>query len=56
VEDNGRGFSPDSLPSRGNGLRNMRERIEASGGKLNYSTASGKGCKLTFELTLGTVK
>jgi signal transduction histidine kinase/ligand-binding sensor domain-containing protein len=52
VEDDGHGFNPDSLSSRGNGLRNMRERIEAFGGKINLSTASGKGSKLTFELVL----
>jgi signal transduction histidine kinase len=53
VEDDGRGFNSDSLPSRGNGLRNMRERIEACGGKIDFSTALGKGSKLTFELMLG---
>jgi two-component system, NarL family, sensor kinase len=37
IEDDGRGFDAESVsqhPSRGIGLRNMRERIEGIGGRL----------------------
>ena len=43
VRDNGKGFDPN-LPSSGShGLLGMRYRIEAEGGRMNLSTAPGKG-------------
>ena len=43
VRDNGRGFDPN-LPSSGShGLLGMRYRIEAEGGRMNLTTAPGKG-------------
>jgi len=50
IEDNGRGFTPDSLSGRGNGVRNMRERVELVGGQMKLASEPGKGCVLTFEL------
>ena len=50
IEDNGRGFTPDSLSGRGNGVRNMRERVELVGGQMKLASEPGKGCMLTFEL------
>ena len=46
VEDNGRG----GLRQEGNGLRGMRERIEALGGR--FAIASDQGTRLTIELPL----
>ena len=48
IEDDGRG----GFQSEGNGLRGMRERIEALGGKLERDTSAGT--KLHFEFPLFT--
>jgi signal transduction histidine kinase len=47
IEDDGVGFDLGS-DSTGNGLRNMRERADAMGGKLRVSSKAGKGTKLRF--------
>jgi len=46
IEDDGCG----NFTSEGNGLRGMRERVEALGGTLRYKTAAGT--KLSFEFPL----
>jgi signal transduction histidine kinase len=48
IEDNGCGFDPTNNGSGrvGNGLTNMRKRIEGLGGKLYLSSAPGQGTKL----------
>ena len=48
IQDDGRG----GLHSEGNGLRGMRERVEALGGRFERDTASGSGTKLKFEFPL----
>ncbi|MBU6400539.1 MAG: hypothetical protein KGS61_09490, partial [Verrucomicrobia bacterium] len=48
IEDNGRGFDP-TLPGigrNGNGLGNMRRRIENLGGQISINSASGHGTRL----------
>jgi two-component system sensor histidine kinase DesK len=47
VKDDGRGGSPDE----GNGLRGMRERIEALGGTLKRETTGGTRLSIQFPLT-----
>lgn len=45
VQDNGRGFDTDFIlhhPSRGIGLRNMRERLASIDGQLNVSSRPGQ--------------
>jgi len=42
VRDFGAGFSPQAA-SRGSGLSNMRDRIEAVGGTLEVSSGRGQG-------------
>ncbi len=39
VADNGKGFDPGQLKGSGNGLRNMRQRIESIGGTYNINPA-----------------
>lgn len=51
IEDNGRGFDPDSVPMstdgrRGFGLRGMLERAQLSGGRYRMEAAPGKGTRI----------
>jgi signal transduction histidine kinase len=52
VEDNGSGFNPSANGngdgSRGNGLANMRQRLERLGGVFDLNTAPGEGTRLRF--------
>ena len=51
ITDDGVGFDPARLGS-GQGLHNMRERVEALGGRLQVESANGEGTRLTVELPL----
>ncbi|HEY2083399.1 MAG TPA: sensor histidine kinase, partial [Verrucomicrobiae bacterium] len=54
VQDDGRGFDPETLADeRRNGLRNMRRRTEAIGGKLELQSARGTTVKLLVDLQNG---
>jgi signal transduction histidine kinase len=51
IEDDGKGFSPGSLPppaarERGLGLLGMRERVELFGGTLELDSAPGSGTRI----------
>ena len=46
IEDDGLGSSPQE----GNGLRGMRERVEALGGNLQRQTSSGTRLSIRFPL------
>lgn len=48
VEDNGKGFNLDKSSGFGNGLRNLRQRLEAFGGRTELITAPGKGTVVRF--------
>jgi two-component system sensor histidine kinase DesK len=48
VQDDGRG----GLRAEGNGLRGMRERVEALGGTLQYDSSAGTRLKIEFPLTV----
>jgi signal transduction histidine kinase len=53
VEDNGRGLVPDSgWESSGNGLRNMRQRLERAGGQFVLRQRTGGGCIVELQLPL----
>jgi signal transduction histidine kinase len=66
VEDSGAGFSTsgaangsDGDPlrfSHGNGLRNMRERLEEIGGRCEIRSASGSGTTVTFRVPVGSAR
>lgn len=47
IEDNGRGFEATTLPDgRGNGLSNMRNRLQRLGGKVDVHSKPGKGTRV----------
>ena len=47
IIDNGQGFEPDSAEGgAGMGLTNMRQRIEALNGSLEYNSVPGQGSKI----------
>jgi signal transduction histidine kinase len=45
VRDDGSGFEPPGAGGNG-GLRNMRDRVEASGGRLTIDSAPGEGTRV----------
>jgi signal transduction histidine kinase len=51
VQDDGCGFSKKS-PGQGSGLKNIRDRVTAFNGKLDLTTAPGKGTETTIELKI----
>ena len=46
VEDDGRGFDPERVVSRGFGLTSMRERAEGAGASYALTSADGQGTKV----------
>ena len=55
VQDDGIGFDPNALTGKvttagGLGLSQMRERVEARGGKFEYSSRTGNGTRVTAVL------
>ncbi|HUC84110.1 MAG TPA: two-component regulator propeller domain-containing protein [Candidatus Acidoferrales bacterium] len=51
VRDNGKGFDPAAVPGRpgrGNGLKNMRQRLEKLGGRCEIRSAPGSGSEVSF--------
>lgn len=52
IEDDGKGFDPDHPNHIGNGLHNMRKRIEDSQGRFQLQTNPQKGCRIQLSLHL----
>lgn len=52
IQDNGRGIGPRSEQSQGDGLSNMRSRLEQAGGSCLIVSEPGKGTLVQFELQL----
>ena len=52
IEDNGRGFDPNSQKPGGFGLQGMRERVAALEGVIHLQTQPGAGCQITVLLPL----
>lgn len=51
IQDNGRGFDPlQPEGSVGQGLQNMRRRVEMRGGLMQVDAAPGRGTRLLFHL------
>lgn len=56
IEDSGKGFSTDDLKRKGNGLYNMKDRIESIGGKFEIVSAREEGTKVKIEVSLQRIK
>lgn len=56
VRDNGGGFVPAEATGVGHGLRNMRERVAARGGRLTVESAPGAGTRVTAVCLLDTAR
>jgi signal transduction histidine kinase/ligand-binding sensor domain-containing protein len=52
VVDNGRGFDMGHLKGSGNGLRNMRQRIESIGGHFAVSSAPSASTRIDITISL----
>jgi signal transduction histidine kinase len=53
IEDNGRGINQEeSCKGKGNGLYNMRERVNLLLGTMEIKTAAGKGTAISIHLPL----
>jgi signal transduction histidine kinase len=55
IRDNGKGFEPAHLaarPGRGNGLKNMRQRLEKNGGHCAIQSAPAAGTAVEFTLAV----
>jgi PAS domain S-box-containing protein len=50
IEDNGRGFNPQSAGNGGLGLVSIRERAQKLGGSLQVTSAPGKGTTVRVDL------
>ena len=51
VSDKGSGFDTNH-PQRGQGLRNMRERVQMLGGEVSFASEPGKGTRITVQFRL----
>jgi signal transduction histidine kinase len=52
VQDDGRGFNEESQRPSGNGLRNMQQRLESIGGRVEVESGSGIGTTVRFHAKL----
>ena len=52
LKDDGDGFSEELLTGNGNGLINMRRRIEECGGTFRIVSGKGKGTEIAFSVDL----
>lgn len=52
IKDNGKGFLINELYGRGNGLTNIRKRIEDIGGKIQIESYLGKGTHISFSVNI----
>jgi signal transduction histidine kinase len=50
VEDNGSGFPDGGPQERGNGLRNMRQRMAEAGGTVQFGRSPQGGAAVTFHV------
>ena len=53
ISDDGKGFVASPENESGNGLANMRRRLETLGGRCSIKSVVGQGTTVTFEMPLG---
>jgi signal transduction histidine kinase len=53
IEDNGQGFINGKAHPAGNGINNMKQRLEQIGGRLGLETRLGKGTSIRIEIKGG---
>ena len=51
IQDNGKSFDPASVNGSGNGLRNMRQRMDEIGGKFSIEGRPGKGTRINLSVS-----
>ncbi len=51
IQDNGHGFDP-TTPSSGNGLNNIRNRVDSYNGRMDVYSEPGKGTEVSVEFKL----
>jgi signal transduction histidine kinase len=56
IEDDGRGFEADQVPTDRYGLIGMNERIKLLGGTLDLASCPGEGTSLEISIPLERVK
>ncbi len=52
ITDSGKGFDMAELKRKGNGLRNMQQRMQAIGGDFIIASTPGKGTAVQTEINL----
>jgi signal transduction histidine kinase len=52
IRDNGKGFDPDKLEFPGNGLVNMKKRMNDVGGEFRINSKPGEGTIIELGVTL----
>jgi signal transduction histidine kinase len=52
IKDNGKGFEPEKLELHGNGLINMKKRMNDIGGKIDINSKLGEGTEIKLELNI----
>jgi signal transduction histidine kinase len=52
IADNGIGFDPAAAQTRGNGLTNMRKRLEGIGGRFAIASSPGHGTTVDMTISL----
>jgi signal transduction histidine kinase len=50
IADNGKGFEPAQVGTKGNGLENMRCRLQAIGGRLEITSQPGQGTRVSLNV------
>ncbi len=56
VADDGRGFRLDQASGVGSGLENMRKRMSAIGGTVEFVTQPGQGTSVKFNVPIGEMR
>ena len=56
VEDNGKGFDPNTIERTGIGMKSIEQRIKAIGGELMIEAAPGKGSAFQIQFPTATSK